>query len=157
MVMWDEIFYEVAKDYPGVQTDRELVDAVTTRMVLRPASLDVIVATNLHADILSDLAAALSGSLGIAPTANLNPERKFPSMFEPIHGSAFDITGKGIANPTATFWTAAMMLEHLGEDAAAKKLMVAIEKVTASGLHTPDLGGRATTAEVTRAVCAALA
>ena len=157
MVMWDEIFYEVAKDYPGVKTDRELVDAVTTRMVLRPASLDVIVATNLHADILSDLAAALSGSLGIAPTANLNPERKFPSMFEPIHGSAFDITGKGIANPTATFWTAAMMLEHLGEEAAAKKLMVAIEKVTASGLHTPDLGGRATTAEVTRAVCAALA
>jgi len=157
MVMWDEIFYEVAKDYPGVQTDRELVDAVTTRMVLRPASLDVIVATNLHADILSDLAAALSGSLGIAPTANLNPERKFPSMFEPIHGSAFDITGKGIANPTATFWTAAMMLEHLGEEAAASKLMAAIEKVTASGLHTPDLGGKATTAEVTRAVCAALA
>jgi len=157
MVMWDEIFYEVAKDFPSVQTDRELVDAVTTRMVLRPASLDVIVATNLHADILSDLAAALSGSLGIAPTANLNPERKFPSMFEPIHGSAFDITGKGIANPTATFWTAAMMLEHLGEEAAATKLMAAIEKVTASGLHTPDLGGRATTAEVTRAVCAALA
>lgn len=157
MVMWDEIFYEVAKDYPNVTTDRELVDAVTTRMVLRPASLDVIVATNLHADILSDLAAALSGSLGIAPTANLNPERLFPSMFEPIHGSAFDITGKGIANPTATFWTAAMMLEHLGEEAAAKKLMTAIEKVTASGLHTPDLGGKATTAEVTRAVCAALA
>ena len=157
MVMWDEIFYEVAKDYPGVETDRELVDAVTTRMVLRPASLDVIVATNLHADILSDLAAALSGSLGIAPTANLNPERKFPSMFEPIHGSAFDITGKGIANPTATFWTAALMLEHLGEDAAARKLMAAIEKVTASGLHTPDLGGKATTAEVTLAVCAALA
>ncbi len=157
MVMWDEIFHEVAKDYPGVTTDRELVDAVTTRMVLRPASLDVIVATNLHADILSDLAAALSGSLGIAPTANLNPERQFPSMFEPIHGSAFDITGKGIANPTATFWTAAMMLEHLGEEPAAKKLMTAIEKVTASGVHTPDLGGKATTAEVTRAVCAALA
>jgi tartrate dehydrogenase/decarboxylase/D-malate dehydrogenase len=157
MVMWDEIFYEVAKDFPGVKTDRELVDAVTTRMVLRPASLDVIVATNLHADILSDLAAALSGSLGIAPTANLNPERKFPSMFEPIHGSAFDITGKGIANPTATFWTAAMMLQHLGEEKAAGRLMAAIEKVTASGLHTPDLGGRATTAEVTRAVCAALA
>ena len=153
MVMWDEIFFEVAKDYPDVRTDRELVDAMTTRMVLRPGSLDVVVATNLHADILSDLAAALSGSLGIAPTANLNPERQFPSMFEPIHGSAFDITGKGIANPIATFWTAAMMLEHLGEFDAAKKLMAAVEASTASKVHTPDLGGKATTAEVTRAVC----
>lgn len=153
MVMWDEIFAEVAKDYPEVKTDRELVDAVTTRMVLKPQTLDTIVATNLHADILSDLAAALSGSLGIGPTANLNPERQFPSMFEPIHGSAFDITGKGIANPTATFWTAAMMLEHLGEADAAKKLMAAIEAVTASGVHTPDLGGNATTAQVTKAVC----
>jgi tartrate dehydrogenase/decarboxylase/D-malate dehydrogenase len=153
MVMWDEIFYEVAKDYPDVTTDRELVDAATTRMVLKPQTLDVMVATNLHADILSDLAAALSGSLGIAPTANLNPERIFPSMFEPIHGSAFDITGKGIANPVATFWTAAMMLEHLGEAQAAQRLMSAVEAVTGSGLHTPDLGGRATTAQVTRAVC----
>jgi len=157
MVMWDEIFYEVARDYPDVKTDRELVDAVTTRMVLKPQTLDVIVATNLHADILSDLAAALSGSLGIGPTANLNPERKFPSMFEPIHGSAFDIAGKGIANPIATFWTAAMMLEHLGEAGAARKLMAAIEAVTAAGVHTPDLGGKATTAEVTRAVCAFIA
>jgi tartrate dehydrogenase/decarboxylase/D-malate dehydrogenase len=97
MVMWDEIFYEVAKEFPDVKHDRELVDAMTTRMVLKPATIDVMVATNLHADILSDLAAALSGSLGIAPTANLNPERDFPSMFEPIHGSAFDITGKGVA------------------------------------------------------------
>lgn len=153
MVMWDEIFAEVARDYPQVKTDRELVDAVTTRMVLKPQTLDTIVATNLHADILSDLAAALSGSLGIGPTANLNPERQFPSMFEPIHGSAFDITGKGIANPTATFWTAAMMLEHLGETDAAKKLMAAIEAITASGVHTPDLGGDATTAQVTKAVC----
>jgi tartrate dehydrogenase/decarboxylase/D-malate dehydrogenase len=152
MVMWDEIFAEVAKDFPDVKTDRELVDAMTTRMVLKPATIDVMVATNLHADILSDLAAALSGSLGIAPTANLNPEREFPSMFEPIHGSAFDITGKGIANPIATFWTAAMMLEHLGEPKAAARLMKAIESVTASGVHTPDLGGKATTAEVTRAV-----
>ena len=156
MVMWDEIFFEVAKDYPDVKTDRELVDAVTTRMVLKPQTLDVIVATNLHADILSDLAAALSGSLGIAPTANLNPERLFPSMFEPIHGSAFDITGKGIANPIATFWTAVMMLEHLGEPAAAAKLMTAIEATTASGVVTPDLGGKATTAEVTQAVCSRL-
>jgi tartrate dehydrogenase/decarboxylase/D-malate dehydrogenase len=153
MVMWDEIFYEVAKDYPDVKTDRELVDAVTTRMVLKPKTLDVLVATNLHADILSDLAAALSGSLGIAPTANLNPERQFPSMFEPIHGSAFDITGKGIANPIGTFWTASMMLEHLGEFNAAKRLLEAIEVVTASGVHTPDLGGKAGTADVTRAVC----
>ncbi|HEY4957412.1 MAG TPA: tartrate dehydrogenase [Caldimonas sp.] len=156
MVMWDEIFFEVARDYPDVRTDRELVDAVTTRMVLKPKSLDVVVATNLHADILSDLAAALSGSLGIGATANLNPERQFPSMFEPIHGSAFDITGKGIANPIATFWTASMMLEHLGEAAAAQRVMQAIEATTAAGVHTPDLGGNATTRDVTDAVCGAL-
>ena len=153
MVLWDEIFYEVAKDYPRVKTQRILVDAVTTVMTLKPQTLDVIVATNLHADILSDLAAALSGSLGIAPTANLNPERKFPSMFEPIHGSAFDITGKGIANPIATFWTAAMMLEHLGEARSAAQLMRAIEAVTAKRIFTPDLGGTARTTAVTRAVC----
>ncbi len=152
MVLWDEVFAEVAKDYPDVRTTRELVDAVTTTMVLKPGNLDVIVATNLHADILSDLAAALSGSLGIAPTANLNPDRSFPSMFEPIHGSAFDITGKGVANPIATFWTAALMLDHLGERDASAHLMRAIEEVTASGLHTPDLGGTATTRQVTDAV-----
>ena len=152
MVMWDDIFFEIAKDYPDVKWDRELVDAMTTRMVLKPQTIDVMVATNLHADILSDLAAALSGSLGIAPTANLNPEREFPSMFEPIHGSAFDITGKGIANPIATFWTAAMMLEHLGEAKAAARLMKAVEAVSASGVLTPDLGGTAKTADVTRAV-----
>jgi tartrate dehydrogenase/decarboxylase/D-malate dehydrogenase len=156
MVMWDEIFYEVAKSYPDVETQRILVDAVTTLMVGRPASLDTVVATNLHADILSDLAAALSGSLGIAPTANLNPERRFPSMFEPIHGSAFDITGKGIANPVATFWTASMMLEHLGEKEPAARMMKAIEAVTARKLYTPDLGGEATTEIVTEAVCDAL-
>ena len=156
MVMWDEIFFAVAKDYPDVRTDRQLVDAVTTTMTLKPSTLDTIVATNLHADILSDLAAALSGSLGIAPTANLNPERTFPSMFEPIHGSAFDITGKGIANPIATFWTASMMLEHLGETRAAARLMVAIEKVTAAKVFTPDLGGTARTAQVTAAVVEAL-
>ncbi len=156
MVLWDEIFFEVATGYPDVRWDRELVDAMTTRMVLKPATIDVMVATNLHADILSDLAAALSGSLGIAPTANLNPERTFPSMFEPIHGSAFDITGKGIANPVATFWSASMMLEHLGESKAAARLMQAVETVTGSGLQTPDLGGKATTAQVTRAVIEAL-
>jgi tartrate dehydrogenase/decarboxylase/D-malate dehydrogenase len=134
-----------------------LVDAMTMRMTLRPQTLDTIVATNLHADILSDLAAALAGSLGIAPTANLNPERKTPSMFEPIHGSAFDIAGMGIANPVATFWTAAMMLEHLGEKLAADRLMKAVERVTADkSLHTPDLSGKATTNQVTEAVCEAL-
>ena len=156
MVLWDEIFYEVAKRYPDVKTDRILVDAMTTRMVLKPASLDTIVASNLHADILSDLAAALSGSLGIAPTANLNPERKFPSMFEPIHGSAFDITGKGVANPIATFWTAAMMLEHLGEPKGAARLMTAIEHTTGEQVFTPDLGGVHDTRAVTNAVKRAL-
>jgi tartrate dehydrogenase/decarboxylase/D-malate dehydrogenase len=153
MVMWDEIAAEVATQYPDIKWDKMLVDAMTMRMVLKPESLDTIVATNLHADIISDLAAALAGSLGIAPTANLNPERNTPSMFEPIHGSAFDITGKGIANPIATFWTGAMMLEHLGEKRAAGKLMKAIEQVTADNAnHTPDLGGAATTRSVTEAV-----
>ena len=157
MVLWDEIAAEVAKDYPDVTWDKMLVDAMTMRMVLKPGSIDTVVATNLHADVLSDLAAALAGSLGIAPTANLNPERTFPSMFEPIHGSAFDITGKGIANPVGTFWSAVMMLEHLGEPAAAARLMRAIERVTADpSLHTPDLGGPATTRQVTGALCAAL-
>jgi tartrate dehydrogenase/decarboxylase / D-malate dehydrogenase len=156
MVLWDEIFYEVASDFRDIATERILVDAATTRMVLKPAAIDVMVASNLHADILSDLAAALSGSLGIAPTANLNPERRFPSMFEPIHGSAFDIAGKGIANPIATFWTASMMLEHLGEAKAAARVMAAIEKVCAGGIFTPDLGGRARTREVTDAVLEAL-
>lgn len=153
MVLWDEVFFEVAKDFPDVKIDRELVDAATTRMVLKPETMDVIVATNLHADILSDLAAALSGSLGIAPTANLNPERTYPSMFEPIHGSAFDIAGQGIANPVGSFWTAAMMLEHLGEATAAERLMAAIERLTASGLQTKDLGGSANTRDVTQAIC----
>ncbi|WP_149536361.1 tartrate dehydrogenase [Siccirubricoccus phaeus] len=157
MVMWDEIAAEVAGEFPDVTWDKMLVDAMTMRMVLRPQTLDTIVASNLHADILSDLAAALAGSLGIAPTANINPEREAPSMFEPIHGSAFDITGKGIANPVATFWTAAMLLEHLGEKPAADRLMKAVERVTADpALHTPDLGGKATTQQVTEAVCAAL-
>jgi tartrate dehydrogenase/decarboxylase/D-malate dehydrogenase len=156
MVLWDEVCDDVQEGYPDIQTERVLVDAMTTRMVLKPESIDTVVASNLHADILSDLAAALSGSLGIAPTANLNPERTFPSMFEPIHGSAFDITGKGIANPIATFWTASMMLEHLGEAKAAARLMKAIEAATAKKVFTPDLGGTARTLDVTRAVIAAL-
>src|SRR6266581_2093963 len=156
MVLWDEIAAEVSKEFPEVACDKMLVDAMTTRMVGKPSSLDTFVATNLHADILSDLAAALAGSLGIAPTANVDPERRFPSMFEPIHGSAFDIAGKGIANPVGAFWTAALMLEHLGEKDAALRLMQAVERVTGSGLLTPDLGGKATTREVTAAVCDAL-
>ncbi|MGO4723426.1 MULTISPECIES: tartrate dehydrogenase [unclassified Inquilinus] len=157
MVLWDEIAAEVAAEFPEVTWDKMLVDAMTMRMTLKPRTLDTVVATNLHADILSDLAAALAGSLGIAPTANLNPERRFPSMFEPIHGSAFDITGQGIANPIGTFWTATMMLDHLGEAAAGQRLMRAVERVTADPtLHTPDLGGRATTRAVTDAVIAAI-
>jgi tartrate dehydrogenase/decarboxylase/D-malate dehydrogenase len=158
MVMWDQIANEVAREFPDVKWDKELVDAMTARMVNRPASLDTIVATNLHADILSDLAAALAGSLGIAPTGNIDPEHRYPSMFEPIHGSAFDIMGKGVANPVGTFWSVVMLLEHLGETEAAQRVMRAIEQVTANpALHTRDLGGRATTAQVTDAVCSALA
>ena len=158
MVLWDEVAAEVAAEFPEVTWDKMLVDAMTMRMVLKPQSIDTVVATNLHADILSDLAAALAGSLGIAPTANLNPEGAFPSMFEPIHGSAFDITGNGIANPIATFWSASMMLDHLGERRVAGLLMQAIERVTADpSLHTPDLGGKATTRMVTDAVIAAIA
>ncbi|NYI02505.1 tartrate dehydrogenase [Cupriavidus plantarum] len=154
MVMWDEVAVQVAKEFPDVTWDKELVDAATARMVNRPRSLDTIVATNLHADILSDLAAALAGSLGIAPTGNIDPERRYPSMFEPIHGSAFDIMGKGLANPVGTFWSVVMLLEHLGEHAAAQRVMGAIESVTADpALHTGDLGGKATTVQVTKAVC----
>jgi tartrate dehydrogenase/decarboxylase / D-malate dehydrogenase len=156
MVMWDEIAAEVAREYPEVRWEKELVDAMSARMVRRPASIDTVVATNLHADILSDLAGALAGSLGVAPTANLDPSRRSPSMFEPIHGSAFDIAGKGVANPVATFWTASMMLEHLGEAAAARRLMAAVERVCADGVLTADVGGTATTAQATEAVCAAI-
>ena len=157
MVMWDEIAEQISHEFPEVRWDKELVDAATARMVNLPESLDTLVATNLHADILSDLAAALGGSLGIAPTGNIDPERRYPSMFEPIHGSAFDIMGKGLANPIGTFWSCVMMLEHLGEPLAAGRIMQAIEHVTGNpALHTRDLGGRATTAQVTEAVCKAL-
>ena len=154
MVMWDEIAAEVAREFVDVRWDKELVDAATVRMVNRPRSLDTIVATNLHADILSDLAAALAGSLGIAPTGNIDPERRYPSMFEPIHGSAFDIMGKGLANPIGTFWSTVMLLEHLGEAEAAQRVMKAVENITANrSLHTRDLGGVATTVQVTEAIC----
>ena len=157
MVLWDEVFASLAPDYPDVATDKVLVDAMTTRMVLKPASIDTVVATNLQADILSDLAAALTGSLGVAPTANLNPERSYPSMFEPIHGSGFDIAGQGIANPVGAFWTAAMMLDHLGEAEPARALMTAVEQVLATGTaFTPDLGGEATTRAVTDRIVATI-
>lgn len=153
MVLWDEIAAEVAQDFPDVTWDKMLVDAMTVRMVSNPQSLDTIVGTNLHMDILSDLAAALAGSIGVAPSSNLDPTRKNPSLFEPVHGSAFDITGKGIANPVATFWSAAEMLSWLGEKEAAKKLMDCVERVCAAGISTPDLGGTAKTQDVVDAVC----
>ena len=154
MVMWDEIATQIATEFPDVTWDKELVDAATARMINQPATLDTIVATNLHADILSDLAAALAGSLGIAPTGNIDPERRYPSMFEPIHGSAFDIMGKGLANPIGTFWSVVMLLEHIGEQDAAQQVMNAIEQVTVTqDLHPGDLGGNATTVQVTDAVC----
>jgi tartrate dehydrogenase/decarboxylase / D-malate dehydrogenase len=156
MVFWDEVAAEVAAEFPTVTWEKELVDAMAARMVQKPASIDTVVATNLHADILSDLAGALAGSLGVAPTANLDPSRRFPSMFEPIHGSAFDIAGKGVANPVATFWTAAMMLEHIGEAPAAARLMATVEQVCADGVMTADVGGTANTEQVTLAVIAAI-
>ena len=158
MVMWDEIAVEIAAEFKDVTWDKMLVDAMTMRMVMKPETIDTVVATNLHADILSDLAAALAGSLGIAPTGNIDPKRRYPSMFEPIHGSAFDIMGLGLANPIGTFWSCVMLLDHLGETEAARRLMQAIERVTADPfLHTGDLGGKATTAQVTAAVCDLLA
>jgi tartrate dehydrogenase/decarboxylase/D-malate dehydrogenase len=157
MVMWDEIACEVARDFPDVQWDKELVDAATARMINKPSSLDTIVASNLHADVLSDLAAALAGSLGIAPTGNIDPQRRYPSMFEPIHGSAFDIMGQGLANPIGTFWSIVLMLDHLGENEASKLLMQAIEGVTANPiLHTRDLGGQAKMIDVSNAVIKAI-
>ncbi|KAI1155277.1 hypothetical protein F4825DRAFT_407984 [Nemania diffusa] len=152
MVLWDEVAAAVAEDFPDVTQDKMLVDAMTCRMVLKPESLDTIVATNLHADILSDLAAALVGSIGIAPTSNLDPTRENPSMFEPIHGSAFDITGMGVANPVATFWTSAEMLAWLGEKDASQKLLDSVERVCEKGIVTADLGGTSKTVDVTRAV-----
>ncbi|KAL8650954.1 MAG: hypothetical protein Q9210_003517 [Variospora velana] len=153
LVLWDEVAAAVAKDYEDVEMDKMLVDAMTVRMTLHPETIDTIVATNLHADILSDLAAALAGSIGIAPTSNLDPSREYPSMFEPIHGSAWDIAGKGIANPVATFWTAAEMVRWLGYEAAADDLMECVERVCERGIKTRDLGGSASTIEVTEAIC----
>ena len=157
MVFWDEVFSSVAQEYPGIQTSKYHVDAAAARFVTHPESFDVVVASNLFADILTDLGGALQGSLGLPPSANIDPTRRHPAMFEPVHGSAPDIHGQGIANPLAAIWAGAMMLEFLGEREAGELVMNAMEAVTASGAaRTPDLGGAATTQEVTAAVVRAL-
>jgi tartrate dehydrogenase/decarboxylase / D-malate dehydrogenase len=155
MTLWDEVFDAVATEYPDVATERVLVDAMAARFVLKPESLDVVVASNLFADILTDLGGAVVGGLGMAPSANLNPERRYPSMFEPVHGSAPDIFSRGVANPIAMIWSGSLMLDFLGETQAAELIFAAIKVVTAAGLvRTPDLGGRATTAEMGEAIAA---
>ena len=153
MVLWDEVAEEVSKEYPSVSYRKYYVDAIAARMVTHPGTLDVIVASNLFGDILTDLGAAVSGSLGVAPGANINPERTHPSMFEPIHGSAPDIAGKGIANPIGAIWAGAMMLDHLGRKDLHDRIVGAIERVVASGKsRTPDLGGTARTMELADAI-----
>jgi tartrate dehydrogenase/decarboxylase/D-malate dehydrogenase len=157
MVLWDEVVADVAKEFPHVELRKYHVDALCARMVTHPHTLDVIVASNLFGDILTDIGSAISGSLGVAPGGNINPERTTPSMFEPIHGSAPDIAGKGIANPIAAIWAGAMMLDHLGERAAHDRILRAIESVLGDErVKTPDLGGKATTADMTRAITQAL-
>ncbi|PVE09961.1 tartrate dehydrogenase [Streptomyces scopuliridis] len=152
MVLWDEVFKRVAQDYPDVETESVLVDAMSAKFVLRPEDLSVVVASNLNADILSDLGSALAGSLGLAASANLNPERRYPSMFEPVHGSAPDIAGQGLANPIGAVGSAALMLEHFGLPEQAARLNRAIEATTAAGVLTRDVGGTATTEDVTKAL-----
>ncbi len=158
LTFWDEVVEEVGSEFPDVRMEKVLVDALAARFVLRPESLDVIVASNLFGDILTDLGAALCGSLGIAPSGNINPERRYPSMFEPVHGSAPDIVGKGIANPIGMIWCGAMMLDFIGEAEAGRLVESAICGVTAEGsVLTPDLGGKSTTREVTAAILDKLA
>ena len=153
MPFWDERFCAVAENFPDVRNDQYHIDILAAHFVQHPDWFDVVVASNLFGDILSDLAAAVGGSIGLAPAANLNPERQYPSMFEPVHGSAPDIAGKGIANPIAQIWTGAMMLRHLGEAKAARAIEDAFEAVLARpDLHTPDLGGKATTRDVGEAI-----
>lgn len=156
MTLWDETFARVAAEYPDIATDQTLIDALAARFVLRPGSLDVVVGSNLFGDILSDLGSALAGSLGIAASANIDPERRHPSMFEPVHGSAPDIAGKGIANPIAAIWTVCLMLDHLGLSGESAAVMDAIKATTGAGVLTPDLGGSARTSDVTDAVLAHL-
>lgn len=158
MVFWDKIFEEVRADYPAIASAKMHIDALAGYFIMHPERLEVVVASNLFGDILTDLGSAMLGSIGISPSGNLNPERRYPSMFEPIHGSAPDIAGKGIANPIGTLWAVAMMLEHLGEAQAAERLMDAISSVLQAGkIRTPDIGGTSTTTEVTDAVLQALA
>src|SRR5213076_2092589 len=153
MVMWDEIAEIVRQDYPGVEYRKYHVDALAARMITHPQTLDVMVTSNLFGDILTDIGSAISGSLGIAPGANINPARTFPSMFEPIHGSAPDIAGKGIANPIGAIWAGALMLDHLGRRDLHDRIVAAIERVVASGkARTPDLGGSASTKELSEAI-----
>jgi tartrate dehydrogenase/decarboxylase/D-malate dehydrogenase len=156
MPYWDERVAEMARSYPDIKVDKFHIDILTAHFVRNPHWFDVVVASNLFGDILSDLGPACTGTIGIAPSANINPERKFPSLFEPVHGSAPDIAGKGIANPIGQIWSGAMMLNHLGHPAAHDAIVRAIEQVTASGPRTPDMGGTATTAEVGKAVAEAL-
>ncbi len=155
-VLWDEVVAEVGKEFPDVQLTSYLVDAIAARMITHPQTLDVIVASNLYGDILTDIGGALQGSLGLAASANLDPTRRHPSLFEPVHGSAPDIAGRGIADPLATVWAAALMLEHLGERDAAALLIRAVETVARDGPRAADLGGRATTSEVADAVIRAI-
>lgn len=157
MVLWDEVFADVATEYPDVETESVLVDAMSAKFVLRPQDLSVVVASNLNADILSDLGSALAGSLGLAASANLNPERRFPSMFEPVHGSAPDIAGRGIANPIGAIGSAALMLDHFGLPDEAKRIQRAIEVTCSQGILGADVGGTAGTQEITDAVIANLA
>jgi tartrate dehydrogenase/decarboxylase/D-malate dehydrogenase len=152
MPFWDEVFWQIAKEYPGIAAEQMHIDALSARFVTHPQNFGVVVGSNLFGDILTDLGAAIAGSIGIGASANLNPEKKFPSMFEPVHGSAPDIVGKGIANPLGQVWSGAMMLEHLGVPAAADLVVKAMSAVLAAGVKTPDLGGRASTRQVTAAV-----
>jgi len=153
MVLWDRAFSAIAAEYPDISTESLLIDAAAMNFIRRPESFDVVVASNLFGDILSDISAILVGSMGLAPSANLDPTRRFPSMFEPVHGSAPDIAGKGIVNPLATFFSAAQMLEHLGLKAEANRLTAAVASVLAEPeSHTPDLGGNASTTQVSDAV-----
>jgi tartrate dehydrogenase/decarboxylase/D-malate dehydrogenase len=157
MPYWDKRVQAMASQYPTVRTDSYHIDILTAHFVLNPQRFDVVVASNLFGDILSDLGPACTGTIGIAPSGNLNPEREYPSMFEPVHGSAPDIYGRGIANPIGQIWSGAMMLEHLGEAAAAQDIVGAIEAVLQEGPRTADLGGSATTSEAGQAIAAAVA
>ncbi len=153
MPFWDEVFAEIARDYPQIATNQFHIDALCARFVTHPQNFDVVVGSNLFGDILTDLGPAIAGSIGIAPSANIDPTKQYPSMFEPVHGSAPDIAGKGIANPMGQIWCAAMMLEHLGQKPSADLVMRALKETVAEGTTTADIGGRHNTSQVTDAIC----